>query len=106
MTTSNGESEQARGPLELSEILTIETDEGTMLSFEVVGVLEDPDAGESYAVLHHEAADDDNDDEFIVTDLQGNLIEDDELAQHILDDFLAFADEEDGEGGSPRNGEA
>jgi hypothetical protein len=106
MTTSNGESEQSRGPLELNEMLTIETDEGATLSFEVVGVLEDPDAGESYAVLHHEAADDENDDEFIVTDLQGNLIEDDELAQHILDDFLAFAEEDDDEGGSQPNGEA
>lgn len=106
MTTSNGESEEPRGPLELNETLTIETDEGAALSFEVVGVLEDPDAGASYAVLHHQAEGDDED-EFIVTDLEGNLIEDDELAQHVLDDFLAFAEEEeDDEGHSAQNGEA
>lgn len=100
MTTSNGESDEARGPLELSETLTIETNEGTMLAFEVVGILQDAEEGASYAVLHHH---DDDEDEFIVTDLEGNLLEDDALAQQILEDFLEFTD--DDEGRVTRNGE-
>jgi hypothetical protein len=100
MTTSNGESDKPRGPLELSETLTIETNEGTVLPFEVVGILQDAEEGASYAVLHHG---DDEEDEFIVTDLDGNLLEDDALAQQILDDFLAFAD--DDEERAARNGE-
>lgn len=100
MATTNGESDTPRGPLELSETLTIETNEGTMLAFEVVGILQDAQEGASYAVLHHE---DEGQDEFIVTDLDGNLLEDDALAQQILDDFLAFTDDDDGRVG--RNGE-
>jgi uncharacterized protein YrzB (UPF0473 family) len=94
MATSNGENEERHGPLELSETLTIETNEGAALAFEVVGILEDPESGASYAVLRHEAEAADED-EFIVTDPEGNLLEDEELAQQILDDFLAFAGEED-----------
>lgn len=100
MTTSNGESDKPRGPLELSETLTIETNDGAMLAFEVVGILQDAEEGASYAVLHH---DDEGEEEFIVTDLDGNLLEDDELAQQILDDFLAFTDED--EDRVTRNGE-
>lgn len=101
MATTNGESDKPRGPLELSETLTIETNEGTMLSFEVVGILQDAQEGASYAVLHHH--EDEGQEEFIVTDLDGNLLEDDALAQQILDDFLAFTDDDDGRVG--RNGE-
>jgi hypothetical protein len=101
MEGANGESEERRGPLELSETLTIETADGATLPFEVVGILEDPQEGVSYAVLRHEAAQTDEE-EFIVTDLEGNLLEDDDLAQQILDDFLAFADEDDR---ATRNGE-
>ncbi|HET6274990.1 MAG TPA: hypothetical protein VFE16_03500 [Candidatus Cybelea sp.] len=93
MTTSNGESETPRKPLELSETLFIETGEGQSLAFEVVGILEDPGEGASYAVLHHDS--DDGEDEFIVTDEGGKLLEDEGLAQEILDDFLAYADEDD-----------
>jgi hypothetical protein len=100
MTTSNGESETPRGPLELSETLYIETDDGKSLPFEVVGILEDADDGASYAVLRRDAGEDD---EFVVTDASGSLLEDDALAQEILDDFLAFAEED---GNAPgQNGE-
>lgn len=91
MATSNGESEAPRGPLELSETLYIETNDGESLPFEVVGILEDADDGTSYAVLRRDAGEDD---EFVVTDAAGNLLEDDALAQEILDDFLAFAQED------------
>jgi hypothetical protein len=91
MATSNGEGDTQRGPLELSETLYIETDDGKSLPFEVVGILEDADDGTSYAVLRRDAGEDD---EFVVTDTAGNLLEDDALAQEILDDFLAFAEED------------
>jgi hypothetical protein len=97
MSSSNGES--SGGPLELSEILHIETKDGGQLPFEVVGILEDPDDGSSYAVLMHEPEDEEADSEFIVTDLEGNLLEDDDLAQEILDEFLVFAEEAGDEGG-------
>jgi hypothetical protein len=102
MSTQNGENDQPREALELSDVLNIETNDGASRSFEVVGILEDPKDGASYAVLRHEAADEEED-EFIVTDVQGNLLQEDELAQEILDDFLTFA-EEDAERGA-HNGE-
>ena len=97
MTTDNGETKS--GPLELSETLYIETKDGGELPFEVVGILEDPDDGSSYAVLMHEPQDEEAESEFIVTDLEGNLLEDDELAQEILDEFLLFAEEAGDEDG-------
>lgn len=97
MTTNNGEAKS--GPLELSEVLYIETKDGGELPFEVVGILEDPDDGSSYAVLMHEPKEEDGESEFIVTDLEGNLLEDDDLAQEILDEFLVFAEEAGDEGG-------
>jgi uncharacterized protein YrzB (UPF0473 family) len=100
MTSNNGDPDGEgveRGPLELRETLFVKTKEGAELPFEVVGVLEDPDDGSSYAVLMHEGEDED-DQEFIVTDLDGNLLEDDTLAQEILDDFIEFAEEAGDEG--------
>ncbi len=97
MSSNNGESKS--GPLELSEVLYIETKDGGELPFEVVGILEDPDDGASYAVLMHEPQDEEAESEFIVTDLEGNLLEDDTLAQEILDEFLVFAEEAGEEGG-------
>jgi uncharacterized protein YrzB (UPF0473 family) len=97
MSSNNGETKS--GPLELSEVLYIETKDGGELPFEVVGILEDPDDGKSYAVLMHEPKDEEAETEFIVTDLEGNLLENDELAQEILDEFLVFAEEAGDEGG-------
>ncbi|MDE2481351.1 MAG: hypothetical protein KGN02_04080 [bacterium] len=97
MTTDDGETKS--GPLELSEVLYIETKDGGELEFEVVGILEDPDDGTSYAVLMHEPQDEEAESEFIVTDLEGNMVQDDALAQEILDDFLAFAEEAGDESG-------
>jgi uncharacterized protein YrzB (UPF0473 family) len=98
MSSNNGETKS--GPLELSEVLYIETKDGGELPFEVVGILEDPDDGTSYAVLMHEPKDEEAETEFIVTDLDGNLLDDDELAQEILDEFLVFAEEAGDEGES------
>jgi hypothetical protein len=101
LATSNGDGDERKEPLELNETLTIETSDGEFLRFDVVGILEDSEKGASYAVLRHELADGEED-EFIVTDLEGNLIEEDDLAQAILDDFLSFAQEDDR---SAKNGE-
>jgi uncharacterized protein YrzB (UPF0473 family) len=95
MPSENGEKQN--GPLELSEVLYIETKDGAELPFEVVGILEDPEENTSYAVLMHEAHGEEEG-EFIVTDLEGNLIDDDALAQEVLDEFLVFAEEAGDEG--------
>jgi len=101
MPTPNGGTEPHREPLELNDVLNMEMHEGATLPFEVVGILEDPSDGESYAVLCHNA---DDEEEFIVTDRQGNLLEDEGVAQEILDDFLAYAEEEEA-GRGAHNGE-
>jgi hypothetical protein len=103
MTTPNGESEKPSGPLELSDTLYIQTDDGASLRFEVVGVVEDPEAGVSYAVLRRESANGEEE-EFIVTDLEGTLLRDEQVAQEILDEFLEFADASSDDRGA-HNGE-
>jgi hypothetical protein len=92
--TTNGEGNRPHGPLELSETLYIQTKDGASLPFEVVGILEDPDDGASYAVLLHEP-EDRVDGEFIVTDLDGNLLKDERLAREIVDEFLLSAEEDE-----------
>jgi hypothetical protein len=82
----DGESPNAQ-PLELRDVLVIETTDGQSLEFEVVGLVED-DENNSFAVCYSEAAD-----EFVVTDHAGNLLANDELAQEILDDFFVLAEE-------------
>lgn len=95
MPSSNGKDAMSSAPLELHEVVHIETTEGSTLTFTVVGILEDPQANVSYAVLMSDGSDDDEDSQFIVTDLEGTLLEDDAVAQEILDEFLAEADDED-----------
>jgi len=68
-------------------VLVIETTDGNQIEFEVVGLVED-DENNAYAVCYSEKAD-----EFVVTDNAGTLLEDDELAQEILDDFFVLAEE-------------
>lgn len=82
----------SEAPLELGEVLYIQTAEGVSLPFEVVGILDDDE--ETYAVLLHRPADG-GEELFIVTDLAGNLLESDEAAQEILEDFLAYAQDEE-----------
>lgn len=95
MPSSNGKDAMSSAPLELHEVVHIETTEGATLTFTVVGILEDPEANASYAVLMSDGSDDDEDSDFIVTDLQGTLLDDDALAQEILDEFLAEAGDGD-----------
>ncbi len=94
MSRPNGGREKPHTPLELSDVLYIETNDGSSMAFEVVGILEDPEDGSTYAVLRHESTDRDQDD-FIVTDLDGKLLEEDPLAQDILDEFLSLAQGDD-----------
>lgn len=87
---NNGESNAGK-TLDLRDVLVIQTTDEKELEFEVVGLVED-DENNSYAVLYCE-----NEDEFVVTDAQGNLLQDDDLAQEILDDFFVLAEESGGD---------
>ena len=60
-----------------------------------MGLVED-DESNAYAVCYSETAD-----EFVVTDAVGDLLDDDELAQEILDDFFVLAEESAPESGTP-----
>jgi hypothetical protein len=89
--STNGESGQQQ-TLELRDVLVIQTTDDKQLEFEVVGLVEDEENNQ-YAVLYCE-----QEDEFVVSDAKGNLLEDDDLAQEILDDFFVLAEESGGEG--------
>jgi hypothetical protein len=71
----------------LKDVLELHMEDGTELRFEVVGLVED-DEGHAYAVCYNE-----QNDEFVVTDEVGDLLEDEDLAQEILDDFFVLAEE-------------
>lgn len=83
----NGQTGAGEAPLELRDVLVIETTDGKKLEFEVVGIVED-DENNAFAVCYSETAD-----EFVVTDATGTLLDDDALAQEILDDFFVLAEE-------------
>ncbi|MDQ6780386.1 MAG: hypothetical protein M3Z37_04430 [Candidatus Eremiobacteraeota bacterium] len=61
---------------------------GQRREFEVVGIVQDDDAAQRFAVCYSQDAD-----EFIVTDGMGRLLQDEALAQDVLTDFLQHADE-------------
>ena len=91
--STDGESGQTQRNLELQDVLVIKTTEGDReLEFEVVGLVEDEEHN-AFAVLYSQT-----DDEFVVTDAEGNLLDDEELAQEILDDFFVLAEESGGQG--------
>ncbi|MGH7737875.1 MAG: hypothetical protein ACREMP_08455 [Candidatus Tyrphobacter sp.] len=85
--------------LDVGDLVPLRTPDGWEMEFTVVALLEEEDGGASYAVLAHEPDDDANDDEgdetFVVADEFGNLLEDNALAQEVLDDYLAQTDEEE-----------
>jgi hypothetical protein len=89
--STNGDAGKPQA-LELRDVLVIQTTDDKQLEFEVVGLVEDEEK-RTYAVLYCE-----QEDEFVVTDEKGNLLEDDDLAQEILDDFFVLAEESGGEG--------
>ena len=91
--STNGDAGKAQ-TLELRDVLVIQTTDEKQLEFEVVGLVEDEE-NHTYAVLYCE-----QEDEFVVTDEKGGLLEDDDLAQEILDDFFVLAEESGSEGKS------
>ncbi|MDE2573346.1 MAG: hypothetical protein KGM44_12605 [bacterium] len=68
--------------------MLVETEDDRRLEYEVVGLLEDEENRDSYAICYNKA-----NDEFIVTDQLGKILEDEELAQEVLDHFLTLAEE-------------
>lgn len=100
MSSANGEGPV--GALELREVLSVRTESGEERSYEVVAILEDTDSSASYAVLERtdEGEREPEEGEFIVTSSDGQLLDDDELAQEILDDFRVFVEEADDAGES------
>jgi hypothetical protein len=95
MPSSNGQAPS--GPLQVGELLQLQMEDGSTLEFEVRAILEDSENDATYAVLERDVDGDEG--EIIVTDLDGNLIEDDELAQEVLDNYLIFAEEAGDESG-------
>lgn len=61
------------------------------LEFEVVGIVADVEDAAEFAVCYCESTD-----EFVVADCFGTLLDDETLAQAVLNDFLAHADESPG----------
>ena len=86
-TNGSGSSGQEKQPLDLKDVLELHMEDGTALRFEVVGLVED-DEGHAFAVCYN-----DQSDEFVVTDQFGELLDDEDLAQEILDDFFVLAEE-------------
>jgi hypothetical protein len=82
--------------LDVNDTLFVKTPSGEELPFVVMALLEDEEEGSGYAVLLYEP--EDGEESFIVTDPYGKLLEDDALAQDVLDDYLDCAGEpEDGD---------
>lgn len=96
MADSNGETPS--GPLDLREVLEFRMEDGSVQAFEVKAILEDTESGQSYAILERDDPESDEG-EVIVTDLQGNLLEDEELAEEILEEFMVFNEEAADDGG-------
>jgi len=82
-------------PLELHCVVVMEDEDGNRLDFEVVGIVEEEINGTcepTYAVCYNE-----DDETFLVTDIHGNPIEEEEIIDLIMEDYknLSPADEED-----------
>jgi len=96
MNNGNGEARvrlDGETPLDLRDTFVVETKEGREIEFEVIGLVEDEEKT-TYAICYSE-----EEDEFVVTGVNGEFIEDDELAQEILNDFFALAEESEKEQG-------
>lgn len=77
--------------LDLKDTLFLRMQDDEEFSFQVVALLEDEENACTYAVLLHQPSE--GEERFIVTDSYGNLLEDETLAQQVLDDYLVFAQE-------------
>lgn len=99
MTASDGQGPAT--PLDVGEVLQLRTEDGSTFEYEVRAIFEDSEAHVSYAVLERSGEGDRDDDrEVIVTDLEGNLIEDDDLVRDVLDNYDIFSEEAGESGGA------
>ncbi len=99
MTASNGQGPAA--PLDVGEVLQLRMEDGSTLEYEVRAIFEDAETHVSYAVLERERdGEGDADREVIVTDLDGNLIEDDDLVRDVLENYDVFSEEAGDSGGA------
>ncbi|MGB8520923.1 MAG: hypothetical protein WCD38_12255 [Candidatus Tumulicola sp.] len=103
MTASNGQGPAA--PLDVGEVLQLRVEDGSTLEYEVRAIFEDAEAHVSYAVLERESdgegdGDGDGDREVIVTDLDGNLIDDEDLVRDVLENYDVFSEEAGDSGGA------
>ncbi len=96
MTASNGQGPAA--PLDVGEVLQLQMEDGATLEYEVRAIFEDGEAHVSYAVLEREPEEGER--EVIVTDLDGNLIEDDDLVRDVLENYDIFSEEAGDSGGA------
>lgn len=85
----------AKTPLDLKDTIYMKTRDGDEIEFLVVALLEDEENKSTFAVLRSNP--DGGEESFIVTDSYGELIEDDALAQQVLDDYLLFNEDEEGD---------
>ena len=95
MSAFNGD--RPAGPLDVGEVLRLQMRDGSTFAFEVRAILEDGETKVSYAVLERDVEGEDG--ELIVTDLEGNLIEDADRVEEVLENYLLFS-EEAGDDGS------
>lgn len=99
MTASNGQGPAA--PLDVGEVLQLRVEDGSTLEYEVRAIFEDAEAHVSYAVLERESdGEGDGDREVIVMDLDGNLIEDEDLVRDVLENYDVFSEEAGDSGGA------
>lgn len=96
MADSNGEI--SNGPLDLREVLEFQMEDGSVQTFEVRAIFEDPESGESYAILERDVPGTEEG-EVIVTDLRANLVEDGRIVEEVLEEYRIFSEEAADDGG-------
>ena len=96
MSASNGD--RPSGPLDVGEALQLQMQDGSTLEFVVRAIFEDDETNESYAVLERDVEGEDG--EVIVTDLDGNLIEDPDRVDEVLENYVLLREEAGDSGGA------
>lgn len=95
MVTVHNGSQHTATRVELEDTIVVAARSGDQadaplreLEFEVVALIGEEEAEAKFAVCYCEAAD-----EFLVADIFGRLVEDEALAQEVLNGFLEHADD-------------
>ena len=89
MPGSNGDN--FGDQLYVGETLQVQMDDGSTLEYEVRAILENQETQARYAVLERNS--DDEAGELILTDIHGNLVEDQDEVSDVLDNWLTFEEE-------------